>query len=74
MCSQEEKVPAGQWPVPGGKGRVEAPAEGKTMVAAKEKVDQQVSHVALCVRDGRVEDERPFMPHASAGVAPLGLD
>lgn len=44
------------------------------MVAAKEKVDQRVSHVALFLRDGRVDDERPFVPHALAGVAPLGLD
>lgn len=58
-----------------------APAGGKAfegkrkkMVAAKEKVDQQVSPVAPFVRDGQVGDERPFMPHASAGVAPLGLD
>lgn len=46
----------------------------KNMVAAKEKVDQRVSHVALFPRDGRVDEERPFVPHASAGVAPLGLD
>lgn len=31
------------------------------MVASKEKVDQQVSHVALFLRDGRVDDERPFV-------------
>lgn len=64
-----------------GKGRVVAPAagkafegKGKKMVAAPEKVGQQVSPVALLVRDGQVDDDRPFMPHASAGAAPLGLD
>lgn len=44
----------------------------KQTVAAKEKADQ-VSRVALFVRDCHVDDERLFVPHSSAGMEPFRM-
>lgn len=44
----------------------------KQMVAAKEKADQ-VSRVALFVRDCHVDGERLFVPHSSAGMEPFRM-